>query len=91
MATATRFIGLFFLSVAVFALIGWMAALSPGFSRFAQWGLLFVLVLLILGVAGDDGIYPRLGMNQLTYYALLLALSFAVGIGGLAGWLSAAT
>ena len=90
MAKATRLIGLFFLSVAIFALIGWMAALSPGFSKFAQWGLIFVLVLLIVGAAADDGIYPQLGINQLTYYGLLIAIAFSVGIGGLAGWLSAA-
>ncbi len=84
-----RFIGLFLLSIAVFALIGWFSALSPGFSRFSQWGLILVMILLITGGIADDAIYPRLGVNQLTYYGLLVAVSLAVGIGGLAGWLSA--
>jgi uncharacterized membrane protein YeaQ/YmgE (transglycosylase-associated protein family) len=90
MAVATRLIGLFFLSVAIFALIGWMAALSPGFSRFAQWGMILTMILLIVGSLADDGIYPRLGMSQLTYYGLLIAIAVAMSVGGMAGWLSAA-
>jgi hypothetical protein len=90
MVKATRYIGMFFLSVAISALIGWMAAQSPGFCRFAQWGLLFALVLGTVAGLADDGICAALKLNQLTYYAIVLSLTVAIGFGGLAGWLSAA-
>lgn len=87
MAKAVHLGAWFLLGCIASSSVAWLGALHPALCRVMWVIYIMSFVALVLILLTDDAVRPFLKLSQHDYYALLIAISVSIVLGGMLAWL----
>ncbi|PHJ56429.1 hypothetical protein [Nostoc linckia] len=87
MARTMHFTAYFLLGCIASSSLSWLGSIHAALFRVMWFIYGLVAIGLILALLLDDAFRPKLKLSETDYYALLIAVSAAVVLGGVVRWL----
>jgi uncharacterized membrane protein len=88
MARTIHFTAYFLLGCIASSLVSWVGSIHPALVKVMWFIYGLAGIALILALLLDDAIRPKLKLSETDYYALLIAVSAAIALGGMVRWLT---
>lgn len=88
MARTIHFSAYFLLGCIASSFVSWLGSIHPALFRVMWFIYGLAGIALILALLLDDALRPKLKLSETDYYALLIAVSAAIALGGIIRWLT---